>query len=377
MRVVISVGGKFCAFHLAAEMHRRGYLEKIITSYPRFAVDGGSLPSRKIICLPLPELLARALELTAATRNLPGNRWKTVWFDHWAAGNIGQTDLFVCWASFGLASIPVAREAGAQTIIDRGNVHIVTQEEILSEEYDRFAYKKKPVDPVIKERMLAEYDSTDYIVVPSEYVRRSFLSHGVDAAKLFAVPLGADIHLFRPHQKKDDVFRVVFVGGITLRKGIQYLLQAASELNLPKFEVVLAGRPEPEFLPVLTKYQVHFEYAGRIPQTTLPEFYSQGSVFVLPSVEDGFGMVVVEAMACGLPVLCTTHTGAADIVRDGVDGFVVPARNVEILKEKIIYLYEHEDERKEMGLRARQRARDFTWGKYGDRMEGVYRKIIE
>ena len=60
-----------------------------------------------------------------------------------------------------------------------------------------------------------------------------------------------------------------------------------------------------------------------------------------------------------------------------MDGFVGPARNVEILKEKIIYLYEHEDERKEMGLSARQRARDFTWGKYGDRMEEVYRKIIE
>lgn len=377
MRVVISAGGKFEAFHLAAEMHRRGHLEKIITSYPRFVVDDGSLPDAKISCLPLPELLARCIALTPLARTLPGNRWKTIWFDRWASRSIGNPDLFVCWASFALDSISVARQAGAQVIINRGNAHILSQEEILREEYHRFDYKTNPVDPVLKERMLAEYDCTDYIVVPSEYVRRSFLSRGVAARKVFTVPLGADLTLFRPQEKKDDVFRVIFVGGITLRKGIPYLLNAVAQMKLPKFELVLVGSYEPEMRPILAKYEAYFENAGRVRQGKLPEFYSQGSLFVLPSVEDGFGMVVVEAMACGLPVLCTDHTGAADIIRDGVDGFVVPARNVEALKEKIIYLYEHEDERRGMGLSAKNRAHEFTWHKYGDRMDLAYRRIIE
>lgn len=87
-------------------------------------------------------------------------------------------------------------------------------------------------------------------------------------------------------------------------------------------------------------------------------------------------MVQAEAMACGVPVICSTNTGGEDIIRDGVDGFVVPVRDVEALKEKILYLYEHEEERRAMGRSALKRAREFTWDRYGERVVETYRNLL-
>ena len=87
-------------------------------------------------------------------------------------------------------------------------------------------------------------------------------------------------------------------------------------------------------------------------------------------------MVQAEAMACGLPVICSTNTGGEDIIRDGIDGFVVPVRDVEALKEKILYLYEHEEERREMGRNALERAKGFTWDRYGERVVEAYKRIL-
>ena len=117
-------------------------------------------------------------------------------------------------------------------------------------------------------------------------------------------------------------------------------------------------------------------HGGR-PQAELARFYSQSSVFCLASIEDGFGMVILQAMACGLPVLASDHTGAADVVRDGVDGYIVGARDVSALKEKILEMYENPERREAMGESARKRVSSgFTWDAYGDRVAAAYSQAI-
>jgi len=89
-------------------------------------------------------------------------------------------------------------------------------------------------------------------------------------------------------------------------------------------------------------------------------------------------MVVLEAMAVGLPVICSTNVGAKDVVREGIDGFIVPIRDTEALKEKIIFLYEHPQLCKEMGEAARENViRNYTWQHYGERIIETYKKIYE
>jgi glycosyltransferase involved in cell wall biosynthesis len=102
-----------------------------------------------------------------------------------------------------------------------------------------------------------------------------------------------------------------------------------------------------------------------------------GSVFVLPSLADGFGMVVPQAMACGLPVIVTENVGAADIVRDGRSGFIVPVRDVEALCEKLRFLHENRDLAREMGRQARQDVIcGYTWDDYGDRLVGFLETLL-
>ncbi|NEQ29067.1 MAG: glycosyltransferase family 4 protein, partial [Microcoleus sp. SIO2G3] len=216
------------------------------------------------------------------------------------------------------------------------------------------------------------------IAVPSLFVKRTFLERGISESKLIHVPYGTSLTEFYPVLKEDNTFRVIHCGNITLQKGVQYLLQAFQELNLPDAELWLVGYLSPEMEPFLAKYQSSkIILKGKQPQKQLRWFYSQCSVFCLASVQDGFGMVIPQAMACRLPVIHTTNTGGEDIVRNGIDGFCVPIRDVEALKEKILFFYENPDLRTEMGNNALEQARtSFTWDDYGQRIVSSYSQIL-
>ena len=92
------------------------------------------------------------------------------------------------------------------------------------------------------------------------------------------------------------------------------------------------------------------------------------SVLVLPSIQDGFGLVVLEAMASGLPVIVSDHVGAKDCVREGVDGFIVPVRDIEALADRLLWLHDHPSQRDAMGARARERAMGYSWEAYRYRL---------
>ena len=107
----------------------------------------------------------------------------------------------------------------------------------------------------------------------------------------------------------------------------------------------------------------------------LAELYRQGTLFVFPSVEDGFGMVVTEAMACGVPVVISDNTGARDVVEEGVNGFVVPTRDVEAIKERILLFRDNPGLRETMGQAARETALNNTWYHYSDKLAKVYDEL--
>jgi len=253
------------------------------------------------------------------------------------------------------------------------------QRDILLEEYGRYGATLEFAPPKVVEKALVEYAEADYVSIPSQYVKRTFLEYGVPEDKLIHVPYGVDLTYFRPVPKQDDVFRVVHCGMVSLQKGVHYLLQAFSELKLPHAELWLIGSITDEIRPFLNRYSsTKVLYKGPFRERELYKYYSQGSVLCLASIHEGLAMVQAQAMACGLPVICTTNTGGEDIVRDGQDGFVVPIRDVEVLKEKILFFYENRDACKAMGNSGQQRVQSgFTWGDYGDRMIAEYQRILK
>jgi len=380
MKVTISVGGRFHAFSLAQQLLKQEYLAWLITSYPKFEVVKYGIPREKIRSVLVKELVERGWrKLPSSLKNLYDPQYLiNDTYDVLAKKYIDpKSDIFVGWSSFSLHSLRRAKRMGVIGIVEHCSSHIQYNVAILKEEYDRFGLKPELTHPKNIEKELQEYKEADYISIPSLFVKRTFLEKGIPESKLIHVPYGVDLSQFKQVPKEDNVFRVVFAGGMTLRKGVHYLLQAFAELKLPNSELLLLGTMNPEMEPFFRKYEGNFRHTGHIPQRELYKYYSSGSVFVLASIEEGLAYVQAQAMACGLPVVATTNTGGEDIIRDGQDGFIIPIRDVEKLKEKLVYLYEHPDVREAMGRSAKERVSSgFTWDDYGDKMISEYERIL-
>jgi glycosyltransferase involved in cell wall biosynthesis len=381
MKVTISVYGRFHAFNLAQQLQKRGYLYKLISSYPTFAITKYGIDRDFIQSLWALEVLSRSWyrlpSWLRSDRNL--DLWFTELFDHAVSKSLkNEFNLFVGWSGFNLWSLHRAKKLGAKTIIERGSSHMHYQTQILQEEYAKWGLEFTATHPGIYEREITSYADADKIAIPSLFAKRTFVEQGIPESKLIHIPYGTSLAEFYPVSQEDHKFRVIHCGAISLRKGVQYLLQAFYELKLPDAELWLVGSITLEIKDFLAKYQNNnILVKGTYPQKELRFIYSQCSVFCLASIEDGFGMVIPQAMACGLPIIHTTNTGGEDIVRDGIDGFCVPIRDVEALKEKILFFYENPQQRKQMGKNAKEQAcSSLTWDDYGEKIANAYLQIV-
>lgn len=379
MKITISVGGRFWAFYLAQQLLKRDYLNKLITSYPKFEVIKYGIPKDKTESVIIKEILERGWsKIPQFFKNIYNPQFFiSDLYDKLASRKISKSDIFVGWSSQSLHSLRRSKELGMITVIERGSSHIVYQNNILKEEYEGFGLKPQLPHPKIIEKELKEYNEADYVFVPSLFVKKTFIEKGFPENKLIHIPFGVDLSVFRQIPKTDNIFRIIFAGGMTLRKGVHYLLQAFSELNLPNSELMLIGSYNEEIKPFFKKYEGKFNWLGHISQRDLHKYYSQGSVFAIMSIEEGLALVQPQAMACGLPIIATTNTGAEDIVRDGKDGFIIPIRDIRALKEKLLYFYENQEICRQMGQSAKKRvSAGFTWGDYGVKIINAYKNIL-
>jgi glycosyltransferase involved in cell wall biosynthesis len=229
-----------------------------------------------------------------------------------------------------------------------------------------------------QQRQRAEITGADYLLVPSEFARRTYLKAGVAPERVWVVPNGASLRRFRPALPPDAVstarFRVLFVGNGFLRKGLVYLLEAVRRLGLPDLELVVVGLPLRGGDWLLARYRGLFEHLTYVPPERLPQLYRSADVFALPSLAEGSALVVYQALACGLPVVTTEHAGS--IVRDGRDGFLVPLRDTMSLAECLHALHGDALLRREMGESAACRAQCFGWERYHGALGTLYHRMI-
>lgn len=286
------------------------------------------------------------------------------------------SDILIAESNIALKILKQAKRDGALAVLDRTNSHIKFQAELLISEYRRFGLEYR-FDKRLIERGIQEYESADYIFVLSDFVKRSFEEKGIPPEKIRVVPSGIDIETFRFRKKKPRVFRVIFCGGINIKKGIPYLVQAFNELGLKNSELVLIGPMSPEIKPILEQYKGTFRHISWVPRRELHRYLCSSSVFVLPSIEEGLAKVIIEAMACGLPVIATTNTGAENVIKNGKEGFIVPIRDVEALKDRMKYLYRHPQVRWKMGKLGRKKVeKQFTTAHYAQRVITVCKQIM-
>lgn len=381
MKVVVSVQGRFHAFNLAQQLQKRGMLHQLITSYPKFFTRRFGIEDSLVTSLLPQEVALRAWrKLPAVIRKLhnPQHQFSVI-YDLMARSVIRRGgDIFVGWSGSSLRAMRRARQMGMMTIIERGSSHIACQAKLLEEEWRLAGHPRQEVLPKVIKQEQQEYAEADYISVPSGFAKKSFMDFGFDPDKIIQAPYGADLSEFSPVPRTDDIFRVIVVGGLTLRKGSRYLLQAFNELNLPDAQFWHVGTVSPEIMPFVDQYRTPaMTFHGHVKQDQLKNFYSQADVFCLPSIEEGFAMVIFQAMACGLPAICSTNTGGEDIIKDGVNGFIIPIRDVAAIKDKIRWCYEHRDQCRSMGQAAKQCiTSNFSWDGYGHRIVTAYQDCL-
>lgn len=384
LEVDISVFGRFQAYRLAAEMGRLGVLHTLYTSYPKVIPGVG----RDGLCNPfllksMEAALLRVMSADGARERIC--EYFASWFDRYVARRIrqsgrGESRVLHGWASHCLETLKTARSCGYKTFLESSCPHPIFKATLLTEEAERVGTSFKP-SPRWIDQVSAECELADYIVVPSGYSHDSFIRLGYPDRKLLKVPIGVDSEEIKPDVNHDvsvgrqRPFKVLMVGTDPLRKGTYYLLQAWEKLRLRNAELVIRCGVPKKAMPFLNQPSV--THVPPVSRAKLIRLYQEATVFCFPSVDDGFGLVALEAMAAGLPVIITDHVGAKDIMTNGIEGFVVPIRDVEKLQEKIAYFYENPEAVTEMGRRGRKLAEQYGWSRYGETLLDAYRASVK
>jgi glycosyltransferase involved in cell wall biosynthesis len=222
-------------------------------------------------------------------------------------------------------------------------------------------------DSVAKtERKDAELALADVVFVASSYTRRTLGEASAFKGTVVVVPYGAPSYMpadppAAPAAAKK--LRVLFVGGLGQRKGLSYLF-AACRLMRSAVTLTVIGKKPLEPCPVLDRELAAVRWISSGPHQQILAEMAAHDVFVFPSLFEGFGLVLLEALAMGLPIITTAHTAGPDLISDGVEGFIVPIRDATAIAGRLELLHREPARLAEMSRRARQRAREFTWSSY-------------
>ncbi|NJK35174.1 MAG: glycosyltransferase family 4 protein [Oscillatoriales cyanobacterium SM2_2_1] len=327
----------------------------------------------------LPQGYSWASQRLMATPLLRRRRdWATLWadlyFDRQVAQHItqgtGNLDLFVGVAGQCALSLRAAKQRGATVWLYCLNTYLPFMQAQIAQEC-RFLGEQAiaTMHPKMLSRFAEEGAIADQIVVNSEVAKGTFVAAGVAPERIVVILPVVDCQRFRPAARNEEPFRVLFLGTLDPRKGVHYLVPAFREAAIPGAELLLVGgystRAMRLFLErtLLENPQVRQELWD-VRQIDPPLLFGRCDVLVMPSVEDGFGVVALEGMASGLPVVVTEHCGAADVICRGENGFVVPPRDSGAIARVLGDLAADPQKRQAVGRQARATAEQHTQSRY-------------
>lgn len=287
-----------------------------------------------------------------------------------------EFDVVQAIAGYGVEMFQKVSGRRCLKVADCPNSHPDNLRTIWQGECDRWSPGEKVPIPVwMFARMKKDIECADVVLCPSEFVKESIIERGVDESRCVVNPFGVDVSIFQPREESPRKPRFVVVGTICLRKGHHYLFQAFDEVRkkLPEAELVVVGDYKSDFRGVRSRWQGSFTHYRGLSHPELAKLLVACSAFVLPSLEEGFARVIIEAMAAGLPIVATHESGASTLVRDGSEGLIVPSRDVAALSAAMIRVVEDEGINRAMGKAAAERGGSGnSWQNYGDRLLAEY-----
>lgn len=227
------------------------------------------------------------------------------------------------------------------------------------------------------EKRIRELTLADFHLVASTVSMSGLLYNNIQKDKVYIVPYGVEETYFglRGNAEKAELV-FLFVGHINQIKGIAQILECAVRLREKSIKFVLVGSGR-ETYPELYPDIENVTYMGVMTGNELRQIYLDADVFLFPAMGDGFGLVLLEALASGLPVIATRNCGAPDIITDGQDGFLMENSSAECLLDKIMWFFENRKQLTVMSVRAREKARQFSWERYDDLVVNAVKDMLK
>ncbi|MGB2705796.1 MAG: glycosyltransferase family 4 protein [Candidatus Omnitrophota bacterium] len=396
--ILLSHSGKQHSYKLALSLQNLGRLAAFITSsyydpsrfpdrlFSRFGRmdsflkkrhEGGlSDKVRRFPFFEVPELVLRAF--------FGNNRFvsdavclRDALFDRFVA-RTQIRDCGIFWGFQGscLAGLKEARKRGIIAVAEFATAHVTGAVEILEEEKKR---NPEWADSITNlyfpewylERLKEEPFSADFCVAASTFSKKTLENAGINSRKILVLPLGVNTERFTLKKRKIKwPFQVLFVGSVGQRKGIKYLLDAIKRLDTDKIRLKIIG-PIIGTGSTFRNYSRACEYLGLLGQDEIIRHMHECDCLVLPSLFEGFGLVIPEAMATGMPVIASTHTAAPDIIQQGIDGFIIEPCDVNGLSDKIGYMAANRKKTISMGENARKKAEEFSWENHRRKLKEI------
>jgi glycosyltransferase involved in cell wall biosynthesis len=374
---------------LAEALEREGMLARFWTGWAKAAGSQSQLGKRRV-GIPAEKLKTLPwLEWTALFLSRTGIDPEWVW--HWRNRifqnlipdkEVAEADVVIGFDTGSWNLAQKAKKMGKKFILDQSIGHPAARipemkkmgraEETWSE-----PYQPRPGRLADWERM--EHELADRIVVGSCFAQNTLIGQGVPDSKIKILPYGVGKEFAaagerRTENGKEGKIRFLFLGQLAQRKGVQLLLEAWKGLPSGRAELVLmGGGPKRDWRRVAGEGVI---FRGQAARKKVLEEMGISDVLVLPSLFEGFGLVILEAMAAGLPVITTTNTGGPDVIEDGKEGFIVPAGKADVLREKMDYFIQNLGEAIRMGQAAHQKARQYTWERYGKAYAETIREVL-
>lgn len=374
-RILIAIAGRQHADQLAAALVEDGIDAGLCHTRPvrpelRAPLNGRHLwlPARAVA-----ERLAAGLMKDGAAKRFAYKMYMS--FDRAIARRLkrARPAAVIGYENGALALFRQAREAGIPTILDAASVHHTLQAEAGlidgGREFRAFVAKRKD----------AEIALADHVITCSTLARDSYVAAGVPADRVHVLPLGFDPGIFTPGDDPDRTgpVRLAFVGRFTRVKGADVLAAAVEKLaaNSTPYELRIAADPSGD-QEIRARLDAKASLLGKLPHDQLPDLYRWADALVLPSRFDSFGLVVLEALACGLPVIVSDRVGAKDFVEHGVNGMIVPSGDVDALADTLTQLARAPETVRAMRSAALASARGAEWARYRKRAAETVRAIL-
>ena len=385
MKITYTAPNRAHHYPYAEALYRANYLHAFISGFSRFS------PRAALPCIGnklkrhdfFQNLYLASLKFkTGFFISSKFNRLTNLSLDKASYKSARESDAFIFYRTEGYVTTSRLKRERSDTIciMEEVNSHVDNQYSIMQEEYSSLGFGKYPERIPDHTMRLKTYESSDYILCPSEFVRRSFIERGFSPERLLKVNFG-----FSPMKDAAKTpiveikkrFRVLYVGQLHFRKGLRYAIEAFKQLKHPNKEFVIVGAKSG--ITGLEKTHIPGEvvFTGTLKGEELNEQYRKANVFILPSLEEGLALVQLEALSFGVPVLITTNTGGDDIIKDGVQGFIVPPADVNALRDRLQEMADNKQLLETMSEEALQAAHSYgSWDLAVRRLADILTPII-